>query len=100
MSGVVAAKPLNQDLHRLAEQFAATVTEQGLDLIIDQHDPTVFIDDHGRVGSRVQEPAESIFGTSRSAPRSRPLFGSATQILLAPSESSPRPPPVIESLSG
>ena len=68
--GVFAAEPLgHQDLDRAAEQFPAPVAEQRLGLGVDQPDRSGAVDDHHRVGRRLQQGAERLPGVGRLACR-------------------------------
>lgn len=48
----------NQNLHRLADQLGALVTEQSLCLPVDEQDATVLTDDDHRVGRSLEEGRE------------------------------------------
>ncbi len=60
---VDAAKPLGyQDFNRLADQFVSRIAKYLLRLGIDDRDPPHRIDDHDRVGRRLQEQPEPLLG--------------------------------------
>ena len=59
VSPACAAEPLgHQDLDLPPQQLLAGVAEERLGLGVDQDDPAGRVDDHHRVGGRLQEPAE------------------------------------------
>src|SRR5205807_1255917 len=60
---VLFAKPFrHEDLHPLADQLVAAVTENLFGLGIDQEDPALLVHDDHRVGGRLEEAAEFLLG--------------------------------------